>query len=99
MITRGADGVLASLDGERLRVSAVPPSVSDAVGAEDSFTAGLPHRLGAQGLLGGRLTELRLDDVAEACPFAARVAALTCSVAGPNPRGSQLAPFATAGRG
>ncbi|SHI25191.1 carbohydrate kinase family protein [Streptomyces sp. 3214.6] len=91
VITRGADGALASLDGERVRVPAVATRVVDTVGAGDSFTAGLLHRLGARGLLGGRLTELRLDDVAEACRFGARVAALTCSVAGPNPPwGDQL---------
>ncbi|MGW1781801.1 carbohydrate kinase family protein [Streptomyces sp. NPDC002143] len=85
VITRGADGALASLDGERVQVPAVPVSVADTVGAGDSFTAGLLHHLGTHGFLGGRLTELRLDDVAEACRFGVRVAALTCSVAGPNP--------------
>ncbi|WP_425246451.1 carbohydrate kinase family protein [Streptomyces sp. NEAU-NA10] len=85
VITRGADGVLASLDGERVEVPAVPVNVVDTVGAGDSFTAGLLHHLGARGLLGGRLTRLRLDEVAEACRFAVQVAALTCSVAGPNP--------------
>ncbi|MFC8145735.1 carbohydrate kinase [Streptomyces paradoxus] len=85
VITRGADGALASLDGERIQVPAVSTSVADTVGAGDSFTAGLLHHLGARGLLGGRLAELRLYDVAEACRFATRVAALTCSVAGPNP--------------
>ncbi|WP_020130865.1 carbohydrate kinase family protein [Streptomyces sp. 303MFCol5.2] len=85
VITLGADGVLASLDGARLRVPAVATRVVDTVGAGDSFTAGLLHDLGRRGLLGGRLTDLGLDDVAEACRFATRVAALTCSVAGPNP--------------
>ncbi|MEV5609544.1 carbohydrate kinase [Streptomyces sp. NPDC052225] len=85
VITRGAAGVLASLDGERFRVPAVPADVVDTVGAGDSFTAGLLHHLGAAGLLGGRLSRLRLDDVADACRFASRVAALTCSVSGPNP--------------
>ncbi|MER5410580.1 carbohydrate kinase [Streptomyces sp. NPDC002769] len=97
VITRGADGVLASLDGERIQVPAVPTVVADTVGAGDSFTAGLLHHLGARGLLGGRLSELRLDDVAEACRFAVHVAALTCSVAGPNPPWqSRLAQLATA---
>ncbi|MER5184922.1 carbohydrate kinase [Streptomyces sp. NPDC002896] len=97
VITRGADGVLASLDGERIQVPAVATKVVDTVGAGDSFTAGLLHHLGAHGLLGGRLTELHLDDVAAACRFAAQVAALTCSVAGPNPPWqSQLAQPATA---
>ena len=85
VITRGADGALASLDGERVRVPAVTARVVDTVGAGDSFTAGLLHHLGARGLLGGRLTGLGVADVEEACLFAARVAALTCSVAGPNP--------------
>jgi fructokinase len=98
VITRGADGALASLDGERIQVPAVPTVVADTVGAGDSFTAGLLHHLGARGLLGGRLTQLRLDDVAQACRFAARVAALTCSVAGPNPPWQdQLVQTATAG--
>ncbi|MFJ7335264.1 carbohydrate kinase [Streptomyces sp. NPDC101116] len=85
VITRGGDGALASLDGERVEVPAVAAEVVDTVGAGDSFTAGLLHRLAARGLLGGRLTDLRLGDVEEACRFAARVASLTCSVAGPNP--------------
>jgi fructokinase len=98
VITLGADGVLASLDGERLQVPAVATRVVDTVGAGDSFTAGLLHHLGARGLLGGRLADLGLDDVAEACRFATRVAALTCSVAGPNPPWrEQLAHLTTAG--
>ncbi|MGW7045463.1 carbohydrate kinase family protein [Streptomyces avermitilis] len=98
VLTLGADGALASLDGERLRVPAVSTRVVDTVGAGDSFTAGLLHHLGARGLLGGRLADLGLDDVAEACRFGARVAALTCSVAGPNPPWqNQLARLTTAG--
>lgn len=85
VITLGADGALASLDGERLQVPAVATRVVDTVGAGDSFTAGLLHHLGDRGLLGGRLAGLGLDDVAEACRFGTQVAALTCSVAGPNP--------------
>ncbi|NNN31141.1 carbohydrate kinase [Streptomyces sp. S3(2020)] len=97
VITRGADGALVSLDGERVAVPAVATPVVDTVGAGDSFTAGLLHHLGARGLLGGRLAALRLDDVAEAARFAALVAALTCSVAGPNPPWrDQLAQLATA---
>lgn len=97
VITRGADGALASLDGERVRVPAVRTRVVDTVGAGDSFTAGLLHHLGARGHLGGRLSGLELGEVAEACVFGTRVAALTCSVAGPNPPWrSQLAQLATA---
>ncbi|MER6357554.1 carbohydrate kinase [Streptomyces sp. NPDC001634] len=97
VITRGADGALVSLDGERLQVPAVATRVVDTVGAGDSFTAGLLHHLGTRGLLGGRLTDIGLGDVAEACVFATRVAALTCSVAGPNPPwNNELAQFVTA---
>lgn len=97
VITRGAGGALASLDGERIQVPAVSTRVADTVGAGDSFTAGLLHHLGTRGHLGGRLTELRLGDVVEACLFATQVAALTCSVVGPNPPWqSQLAQLATA---
>ncbi|GAA2441317.1 carbohydrate kinase [Actinomadura vinacea] len=85
VVTRGANGALASLDGERVTVPAPRTEVVDTVGAGDSFTAGLLHHLGERGLLGGRLSRLRPDDVAEACRFAVRVAALTCTVAGPNP--------------
>jgi fructokinase len=99
VITLGERGALASLNGERATIPAPITTVVDTVGAGDSFTAGLLHHLGARGLLGGRLTELRLDDVEEACRFGTRVAALTCSVAGPNPPWqSQLAQLATADR-
>ncbi|GAA2498921.1 carbohydrate kinase [Streptomyces longisporus] len=85
VITRGAEGALASLDGERIQVPAVATRVVDTVGAGDSFTAGLLHHLGTRGFLGGRLKGLDLAAVAEACVFATRVAALTCAVPGPNP--------------
>ncbi|MDX2296813.1 MULTISPECIES: carbohydrate kinase family protein [Streptomyces] len=85
VVTRGEHGAVASLHGERIVVPAPPADVVDTVGAGDSFTAGLLHHLGARGLLGGRLTGLRVDDVFDACVFAAHVAALTCGAVGPNP--------------
>ncbi|MFF4650048.1 carbohydrate kinase [Streptomyces sp. NPDC001380] len=85
VVTLGARGVLASLDGRRVSVPAAPATVVDTVAAGDSFTAGLLHLLDGRGLLGGRLDRVTADDVADACRYAARVAALTCSVAGPNP--------------
>ena len=85
VITRGAAGALVSLDGKRTSVRAPQIKVVDTVGAGDSFTAGLLHRLGVRGLLGGRLEGLDLETAADAAAFAARVAALTCSVAGANP--------------
>ncbi|MED7924905.1 carbohydrate kinase [Nonomuraea sp. LP-02] len=85
VITRGAAGALVSLDGERATVPAPEVEVVDTVGAGDSFTAGLLHRLHAGGHLGGRLDGLDLGTATEAAAFAAHVAALTCSVPGANP--------------
>lgn len=85
VITLGSRGALASLDGERLTVAAPGTVVVDTIGAGDAFTGGLLHHLGGIGRLGGRLDGLTTDEVHDACRFAARVAALTCSVAGPNP--------------
>ncbi|MGW2843300.1 carbohydrate kinase family protein [Streptomyces sp. NPDC001493] len=85
VVTLGAHGALASLDGRRISVPGVPTRVVDTVGAGDAFTAGLLHHLGEHGLLGGRLERLTPAEVAAACAYAVRVAALTCAVAGPNP--------------
>lgn len=85
VITLGGRGALASLDGSRVNIPAPAVDVVDTVGAGDSFTAGLLHRLAAFGHLGGRLDRLNLEDVTDACSFAARVAALTCSVPGADP--------------
>ncbi|MDH6134450.1 fructokinase [Kitasatospora sp. MAA4] len=92
VLTLGEDGALASLDGERVRVPAVRTRVVDTVGAGDAFTGGLLHHLERRGLLGGRLTGPTLDQVAEACRFAAAVAALTCAVAGAEPPGADQLP-------
>ena len=85
VVTLGAKGALVSLDGERATVPAVPVEVADTVGAGDAFTAGLLHHLEGRGLLGGRLDALDLDTAVAAATFAARVAALTCTVPGADP--------------
>ncbi|AXE25443.1 carbohydrate kinase [Streptomyces globosus] len=85
VITLGGRGALASLDGVRVTVPAPAVDVVDTVGAGDAFTAGLLHRLAELGHLGRRLDTLTLEDTADACSFAARVAALTCSVPGADP--------------
>ncbi|MEV6207341.1 carbohydrate kinase [Kitasatospora sp. NPDC051914] len=89
VITLGSRGAMASLDGVRAFVPTPQVAVVDTIGAGDSFTAGLLHRLSVTGRLGGRLDGLTIDEVADACGFATRVAALTCSVAGPNPPWAQ----------
>jgi fructokinase len=99
VITLGERGALASLDGRRVTVATPTVDVVDTVGAGDSFTAGLLHRLATLGHLGGRLDALTLEDVTDACFFAAHVAALTCSVPGANPpRADEIAREAGAGR-
>ncbi|NUW34221.1 carbohydrate kinase [Nonomuraea sp. SMC257] len=85
IVTRGGAGALVSLNGERAEVAAPRVTVVDTVGAGDAFTAGLLHRLDRRGLLGGRLDGLDLGTAVDAAAFAARVAALTCAVAGANP--------------
>ena len=82
VVTRGPGDTVVSVDGERAEVPAPATRVVDTVGAGDSFTAGLLHRLHAAGALGGRLETLDLAQAVSAATFAARVAALTCSVAG-----------------
>jgi fructokinase len=85
VITLGGRGALASLDGHRVTVPTPAIDIVDTVGAGDSFTAGLLHRLSALGHLGGRLDRLSLEEVADVCSFATHVAAMTCSVPGANP--------------
>ncbi|OEU92350.1 fructokinase [Streptomyces abyssalis] len=85
VVTLGADGVFASLDGERLHATAPAVTVVDSVGAGDSFMAGFLHSLHGAGTLGGRLDALRPEQVATALDFGARVAAAVCTVRGANP--------------
>jgi len=85
IITQGARGGLASLDGAKVWTPAVAVDTVDTVGAGDSFTAGALHWLWSHGHLTGMLKTVTARDVEDAMRFAARVAALTCGVAGANP--------------
>jgi fructokinase len=85
VLTLGAEGAVASLDGVRITQPAVPVEAVDTVGAGDSFTAGLLCWLGEHGHLADRLARLGDDDVRQALAFASQVAAFTCGVAGANP--------------
>lgn len=85
VVTLGADGVFASLDGEHLRAPAPEVTVVDSVGAGDSFMAGLLHSLQAADALGGRLDSLKSEQLAAALDFGARVAAAVCAVRGADP--------------
>lgn len=85
VVTLGADGVFASLDGQRLRVAAPATAVVDTVGAGDSFMAGFLHALHRDGALGGRLDALRTDGVEAALRLGVQVAAAVCAVRGADP--------------
>jgi fructokinase len=86
VLTRGAQGATASLDGVQVSVPAVPTQVVDTVGAGDAFTAGLLHCLRRQGRLApDAFAATSADDVAAAMRFAAVVAARVCAVRGADP--------------
>ncbi|MFI8851134.1 carbohydrate kinase [Streptomyces sp. 891-h] len=85
VVTLGAEGVMASFDGNRFRVPTPPTEVVDTVGAGDSFMAGFLHALRGAGALGGRLDSLTGEQVTEALTFGVRVAAAVVSVRGANP--------------
>ncbi|MFE9849807.1 carbohydrate kinase [Streptomyces sp. NPDC005576] len=85
VVTLGGDGALARTRDLDVRVSAPRVDVVDTIGAGDAFTAGLLHRLAADGLLGGRLDGLTGSALRGATEFAVAVAARTCAVAGAQP--------------
>jgi fructokinase len=85
IITRGAAGALASYDGDRVAVRAVPVETVDTVGAGDAFTGAVLHCLSRLGRLGGRLDGLTREDLERALSFAALVAGRTCQVPGADP--------------
>ncbi|WP_328718728.1 carbohydrate kinase [Streptomyces sp. NBC_00247] len=85
VVTLGADGALARTRDFGVRVPAPAVDVVDTIGAGDAFTAGLLHRLAADGLLGGRLDGLTEPALRDATEFAVAVAARTCAVAGAQP--------------
>ncbi|MDT0377458.1 carbohydrate kinase [Streptomyces sp. DSM 42041] len=85
VVTLGAQGVFASLDGKTLHAATPRVEVVDTVGAGDSFMAGFLHALHAAGALGGRLDGLTAAGVEAALAFGARVAAAVCAVRGADP--------------
>ncbi|GAA4066479.1 carbohydrate kinase family protein [Nonomuraea soli] len=85
VVTLGARGARASLDGTEIEVPAPVIDVVDTVGAGDTFTAGLLHALAASGELGGRLDGLTPEIVKRALELGVRAAARTCEVPGADP--------------
>lgn len=93
VITAGADGLVAVVAGEVLRLPAVEVTVVDTVGAGDTFSGALLHALSVRGLLGGRLPGLSVDLAYDVLRYAAAAAAITCSREGADPpRASELQP-------
>jgi fructokinase len=86
LLTRGADGVTVLTRDASVDVPAQKATVVDTVGAGDTFSAGFLSSLHGAGLLTkATLADARLDDLAAAAGFGARVAAITVSRAGANP--------------
>lgn len=86
VITHGADGVDAVVDGQIVRRPARPTAVVDTVGAGDAISGALLDWLARRDRLSRPgLAALTLTEVAAALDFAAEVAAVTVSRAGVDP--------------
>jgi len=87
VLTRGGEGAEAwTRGGGRIPVPAERVAVADTIGAGDTLTAALLHRLRERGALDrAALAGLGAEDWREALAFAARAAAVTCSRPGADP--------------
>jgi fructokinase len=86
VLTMGADGSIALGGDVRAEAPAAETSVSDTIGAGDSFHGGFiawlyHHRR----LSRGGISSLTADDLGEALTYAATVSGITCARAGANP--------------
>lgn len=92
LVTRGGDGALAVLPGDRIAVRAPAVEVVDTVGAGDAFMSGALHALAGHGLIGGgareRLHAVDRGTVADVLRHAVASAAVAVSRAGANPPGA-----------
>jgi fructokinase len=86
VVTFGADGAAACIDGHVIRRPAPPTAVVDTVGAGDAFSGGLLDWLaGHDRLHRAGLHTLTVHDAAAAVDFASTVAAATCRRPGADP--------------
>jgi len=86
VMTLGADGAMALLNGSKIAVPGRKIGVVDTVGAGDSFHAALLAGLNAHGLLTrDRLSKLDVGVLKILLDRAVAAAAITCSRAGANP--------------
>ena len=83
LLTRGPKGAVVVTAGEVIRVTTEEVEVVDTIGAGDAFGGGFLAWWHAHGL--GKADLGDRDQLVHATRFAARVAALTCAVAGANP--------------
>ena len=83
MLTSGEKGSWACSANQRVHVQAQPIEVKDAVGAGDSFHAGVLCRLSEMGVLDSvALSELKERDLKDCLGFANLIAAITCKRSG-----------------
>ena len=85
-LTAGEKGAWAHTRNHRIFAEAVPVRVLEAVGAGDSFHAGILHKLAELNCLGSiGLDQIGEDDLEACLRFASKVAAITCTRTGANP--------------
>ncbi|NBC29201.1 MAG: carbohydrate kinase, partial [Spirochaetes bacterium] len=86
VLTRGADGSVALTSELRAEAPAAKTSISDTIGAGDSFHGGFIAWLDHHGSLSrSGLAALTEGELREALTYAATVSGITCSRAGANP--------------
>lgn len=86
IVTRGDKGATATTARHQMAVAAPPATVSDTVGAGDTFNAGVLAVLQERGLLARTAIEsIGKDDLELALGLGAAAAAITVSRAGANP--------------
>lgn len=86
VVTRGGDGSQVFGRDFEFPVAAHETEMVDTVGAGDSFSGALLHRLDRAGRLGpDRLARLTAAEAREAVEFSSLIAAVTCSRAGADP--------------
>jgi fructokinase len=83
--TLGAEGALAYLGPERLRIAPRRVEVADTVGAGDSFMSSLLFAMDRDGALGLDAPAPTLPRLAAWADFAARASAITCTRKGSDP--------------
>ncbi len=85
LITRGAEGAVCHGPGAPLTAAAAPVTVSDTIGAGDTFIGGFVAVLAARGLLGSGFAGAGREDLQAALDFACIVAADSCTRPGCDP--------------